>query len=248
MRIIKFLFFSLIFIPLAACNNASLVDQFFNNQSAGSGAVEVLALQHLGDGSSGEISSEQTKIFSNDLGYEIELTAATLHFHRISLFSDGDDPQCIGGNDQDISIHHTQDLLGEDLLTHHMGTEVVPTVNYCEFEVQVGHDGGEVFHLKGHWSKGGDSGDFELMGMEEIMISHIFKAEENGEVIVHPLHFAQGETVISVLLGIKYDLLLDGVDFRSQSADAQIDAIYRNLPTVIHQHGDSHDDGGHAHP
>lgn len=272
-NIVKLFFIFSIFISLTACGGTNLVDDFFASQSNGSGAIDVMALQHLRDGSAGEITPEGTKVFTNDLGYEIELTHASLHFHRLSLFSDGDDPECIGGNDQDILIHHTLDLLGEDLLTHHLATAVIPTAFFCEFEVQLGHnvaqtlkfhedgDGegdpdqeSEAFHLMGHWSKDGDSGDFELMGMEETVISHVFKAKENDEIIEHPLHFHEGETVVEVLIGTKYDLIFDGVDFMSQSVDEQIDTIYENLQTAVHQHvGDHHgsagstDDGGHTH-
>ncbi len=258
---------------VAACGGTDLVDQFTANQAAESGAVEVQAIHHLHDGSAGELSTEATKTFTNDLGYEITLSAAQIHFHQIRLISSGFDPECLGGQDQEVMLHASFDLMGEDLLTHHLATASVPRAAFCEFELQVGSaahamiklahdDEGETethgessaaFHVSGSWSKDGDMGDFAFVGMEPSELHYTFMAKEDGVVVDHALHFHEGEGLISVLIGTKYDVLFNGIDF--QDHGVALEQIYENLHEAVHQHTSDHHgsapanpEGGHDHP
>jgi len=260
-------FFGTLFLTVSMvhCSGTSLVDQFAASQAETAGAINILALQHDRNGEEVEANPDGSKTFTNDLGYEVILDMGHLHFHSIKLISEGEDPRCFGGMDQTISLHHDRNLLGEDLLTHNLATAVIPMTFYCSFEITLGSDGdhalkfahgdegeesaeiaADAFHVMGTWSKDGDSGSFELTGTDPVMVSHKFKTKENDEVIEHPVHFHEGETVIEVLIGTKYDLAFDGVDFKIQMEDEQIDTIYGNLGTAVHQHtGDHHGSAGH---
>lgn len=252
------MFFSFV----AACGGTNLVDQFMANQAADSGALEVQSIQHLHDGTAGEITAESTKVFTNDLGYEVTLEMAELHFHAIRLLSSGADPECLGGLDQEVMLHSTFDLMGEDLFTHHLGTASIPRAAYCEFDLELGssseamvkfdhademdpgHTEGyegdsPAFYLMGHWSKDDASGNFEYVGNDPVELHKIFQAKEDGVVIDHPLHFHEGEGLLTVLIGTKYDLLFEGVDFVDH--EVSLDQIYENLDKAVHQHtGDHH--------
>jgi hypothetical protein len=253
---------------MSACTAGSLTDQFLADLSQSNGVLELEVTQYMQGDFEAELTPEGSKAFSNDLGYEIELKEAVLHLHELHLVSEGSDPLCQGGFDQILPIHSAQDLLAEDLLTHYMGSALIPMVFFCQFELVLGseahaavklHEGEEpapdtateAFHLSGTWRLGGESGEFSFTGAEAVSISGVFKTEENGEVIEHPLHLHDGETVSSVLFGTQYDALFEGVDFKSQSVDQQIETVYQNIPEAIHQDaGDHHASGGegHEHP
>lgn len=255
-----YLFYLPLSLWIGACAGGSLTDQFMENLSASDGVVEVEATQHLSDGTEGEITPEGTKIFTNDLGYEIELKQGELHFHDFALLSEGDDPLCQGGFDKILSLHTAQDLLEEDLLTQHLGSALLSMAYYCRYEIRLGssdptqvkfHEGegsgtdtaAEAFHLSGTWSLGAESGEFSFTGEDPLAVMGVFMAMENGAVIEHPLHFHEGERVISAVFGTQYDILFDGVDFKSQGAETQLEMIYQNFQDAIHQHL-----GEHQHP
>jgi len=256
------------------CAGTNLADQFFNASSSETGAFQVLALQHLTDGSEGEITPEDTKVITNDLGYTITLHRALVHFHSLYLISEGEDPTCRPGFDQEISLHATHDLMGEDLLTHLLGTALLPKSYWCRFELTLGSEGhheaalkfnhpgeGEVehstggsgeeiedaFELEGSWDDGNSQGNFLFTGHEIVIVQGAFKTKEGEEVLEHPIHFHEGEDVINVLFGAKYDDIFKGVDFKNQSEEEQIHHINENLKTAVHQHtGDHHGSGGDA--
>lgn len=240
---------------LSACGGSNLEEDFFGQNSGNLGVVDVLALQHDHEGMAIALSDTNTKSFTNDLGYEIELTEASLHFHELNLISEGEDLACVGGQDQNISLHSSYDLMGEDLLTSLLGTAQVPYVYYCSWELMLGAAEADhnmaAFHLSGTWSYEGTTENFDLMGMEPVMVSAPFKVEENGEVIVHPLHIHEGEDKLSVLIGTKYDQLFDGIDFgnASQSEADRLDQVYQNIQSgVVHQHtGAHHGSADHDH-
>lgn len=271
--IIAFLMFCSIF---ANCSGTSLVDQALNLNLSDTGVLQVLALQHLDDGSAGEHTAEESKMVVSDLGYEIEITESLINFHAIKLITEGDDPTCVAGFDQEVSLHATHDLLLEDLIAYLLGTQIIPKLNFCHYELEIGeeedghhaikfdHPGGEegshgeeidgAFHFRGHWSKDNDSGDFEFVGVESFTVSGHFKIKENGEIIEHAFHFHEGEDILNLLFGTKYDVVFDGVDFKGQSLEDQLHHIYENLETAIYQHvgdvhgtGDGHQDDGHEH-
>jgi hypothetical protein len=261
------IFFILLFIFFGGCTTGSLADQFLADLSESAGVLEMELTQHLHDGSEAELNLDGSKLFSNDLGYEIELKEGFLHFHQLHLISAGDDPLCAGGMDQAIPLGAVQDLLGEDLLIHHMGSALIPMVFFCQFELHLGSEqgaavkfhegephpgvGSEAFHFSGTWTLGAESGDFNFTGLEPASIHGIFKAEEGEAVVEHPLHLHDGEILRSVLFGTEYDVLFDGVAFKTQGAAEQLETIYQNLPEAIHQDAGDHHAAGeadHAHP
>lgn len=262
----KKIFFLFLTVILAGCTSGSLTDQFLADLAEGNGVLEVEATHHLHDDTASVITPAGSKLFTNDLGYEIELKEAFLSLHELHLISEGQDPLCQGGMDQHLSIDAKQDLLGEDLLIHHLGSSLIPMGFFCEFELVLGseapamvkfHEGedhgdtpNEPFHLSGTWTLGGESGEFNFTGLEPVSIHGVFKTMENGEIIEHPLHFHEGETVISTLFGTAYDVLFAGIDFKSQSAEQQVETIYQNFPEAVHQDaGDHHgEEEGHEHP
>ena len=235
---LSFVFLMLVF---TACTSGSLTDQFFGNLSKNQGVVTLEATHHLEDGSAGEITPEGYKVFSNDLGYQIELSDADLYFQELNLLSTGDDPLCQGGFDQSLPVDEAHSLLDEDMVGTHMGSFAVPMVFFCQFEWVLGDAATEAFHFVGTWSKDGESGTFDLMGHAPIFITGVFQAEENGEVIVHPLHFHEGETEVEVMFSTEYDALFSGMDFKTQDNDGQLDTIYKNFPHAIHQDVSGHD-------
>jgi hypothetical protein len=266
-HLIKSIFLLSLFILTGACTSGPLTDQFLADLSASGGVLEVKAMQHLHDGGEVSMTPEGSKIFTNDLGYEVELKEAFLSLHALHLISQGSDPLCPGGMDQTIPLAAKQDLLGEDLVLHHMGSALIPMVFFCEFELVLGsevhaemkfHEGedhgdapNEPFHLAGTWTMGAESGDFSMTGAKPVSIHGIFKTEEHGEILEHPLHFHDGETEASVVFGTNYDEIFNGVDFKMQSPEEQLEAVYHNLPEAIHQDvGDHHGSGEeeHEHP
>jgi len=263
------------FLFIIGCSGSSLVGQVLNLNESETGALQVMAIQHLHDGSPSDHNAEGNKVVTSDLGYEIEITEALINFHALKVISGGDDPSCVEGHDQEISLHATHDLLLEDLIGYVLGTQIIPKLNYCHFELQIGeeddghhsvkfdHSGDEepageeiqdIFHLRGHWHKDSDEGEFEFVGEEPFTVSGHFKIEEDGEIIEHAFHFHDGEDVLNLLFGTNYDVVFDGVDFKTQSLEDQLHQIHENLETAIHQHAgevhgtdDGHQDDGHEH-
>jgi hypothetical protein len=255
-RLIKKIFSLFITLILAGCTSGSLTEQFLADLSADRGILEVEVTQHLQDGTGGEITPAGSKIFTNDLGYVIELKEAIFSLHELNLISDGNDPLCQGGRDQNIPIDAIQDLLGEDLIPQHLNSALIPMGFFCQFELILGsepstlvkfHEGevqgdapNEPLHLSGTWTLGGESGEFDLIGVEPISIQDVFKTEEAGELLEHPLHFHEGETVLSVLFETEYDVLLNGVEFKTQPVELQLETVYQNIPDAIHQDPNHH--------
>lgn len=265
--IISFLLF------MANCSGTNLSDQFFNSSGSETGALQVMAINHLKGGVAGELTPEDSKVVVNDQGYTIEITKALIHFHQLRLISEGDDPTCLAGFDQEIDLHSTYNLLGEDLFTHLLNTVIIPKHFFCQFELILGTEGGhdhtvkfahgdgdgdhdhgtdgsqggeeitETFHLQGAWEKDGEMGEFNLIGEGPLMVAGKFKTKENDEVIEHPIHFHDGEDVINIIFGTKYDEVFDGVDFKSQTEDEQIEKIFEQLGTAVHQHTGAHHEG-----
>jgi hypothetical protein len=243
-------------LTLCACTGGSLVDQALNTSGSEVGAVQVMALQHRHDGASGDLTDTGTKLLTNDLGYEIEMVEALINFHALRLISEGEDPTCLPGFDQEVSLHKAHDLLLEDLLTYVLGTAIIPKMNFCRFEILIGGEDehgadtelASAFLLSGHWSLGGNSGDFDFSGEEAIAVSGVFQAEEDGTVIEHPIHFHEGEDVVEALFGIAYDEIFTGVDFQNQSPEEQLETVHHNLEHAVHQHTGEHHGGGEEAP
>ncbi|HEX5033779.1 MAG TPA: hypothetical protein VFW62_04810, partial [bacterium] len=180
------------------------------------------------------------------------------NWKSLKLISAGDDPECVGGIDQDIEIESAEDLLGEDLIASILTEKEVPQVAYCSWQITVapgpegaalknhgGEDHGsgaanppiaETFHLAGTWSKDAASGEFHLHSTEPLVLQGNFQTAHDGEVIDHPLHFHEGEVEKQVTFGISYDILLKGIDFSAQTEDQLVTQVVTNLGLAIHQH------------
>ncbi|MCC6271978.1 MAG: hypothetical protein IT572_00800 [Deltaproteobacteria bacterium] len=245
----------------AGCSGNNLV-------ATDTGELQFSVVHHLNDGSELAADAEGNKTFVNDLGYTVKLTEAKVNWKSIKLISDGDDPECLAGNDQDLEINSSQDFLGEDLISHLLGDHEVPMVAYCAYELTLApgaeaaaiknhegedHGGGnssfpESFHLAGTWTKDAANGDFHIDTTDPVVIGGAFHTMQDGEMVEHPLHFHDGETSLSLLFGTKYDVLLNGVDFQAQDEDAQREQVLANLPNAVHQHlGATHDAGADSH-
>ncbi|MFO1464184.1 MAG: hypothetical protein U1F66_10450 [bacterium] len=261
MNTLKLLSYSLAAAVLfAACSGNSLIDTTNPSGSAGLGELDIAMVHHLEDGSGLSIDPDGGKTLTNDLGYTVDFEAAKLNWHSLKLISSGDDPDCEGGLDQELDIDASEDLLGEDLLTHVLASHEIPLAAYCSYELTLapgsasgaalknhaGEDHGaastfpESFHLAGTWTKGVDSGNFHIDTTDSVTVSGLFHARENGELVAHPLHFHEGETAAEAHFETKYDLLVRGVDFKNQSEDQQRERVLANLQDAIGQHLDEH--------
>jgi hypothetical protein len=229
-----FLFLSL---PLAflRCSGASLIGA----NSSGNlevGTVEVLSLHELGDDQTLAANPDGHKELTNDLGYDLLLEEAQINWRSLRLISEGDDPECEPGQDQDIALDRVEDLLGEDLVEMILAQTSVPLVSYCRVEIVLAPTS-----ASGSWAKGAASGDFELGGTEEVTVAGVFQAGEDGVVIDHPLHFHGEEMEAQVVFAVHYGELFAGMDFSVESPESLQAKLLDNLAHSVHQHQGTHD-------
>ncbi len=260
---------------VSACGGEALVTN--SSETVDTGFTANIQVVHHpipnADGTFPDFGDETGKTFTNDLGFEVTLTMATLSFHQITLISEGDDPDCVAGGDQQIELNKTETLMGEDLLTSALANTSVEDRAYCQWsllleptnhehselvlantsdgehdhEMTTGegniteHNNDQSLHLMGAWSKDGQSGNFMLATAESIAAAANFKAKVDGEVSDHALHFHEGETEITVLIGTKYNQLLNGIDFENDSDVQMLDQVITNIESgAVHQHLGEH--------
>jgi hypothetical protein len=243
-------------VLITGCGNGSLLAPNAS-ESAAPGIVSFTVAHHS------EEASE------NDQGFTITLTVAKLGWKEMVLISGGEDPECLEGRDQRIVLNKNEDLLQEDGLPSELSDATVPMIAYCRYRIVFGpsvapaalivdggkaHDtgGGEPqgtavsdgaedsFRLSGTWTKDGDSGVFDIHSTLGVAVEGAFRAEEDGIVIDHPLHFHEEESVVGVAFGSHYGALLDGIDFRNDSEETQTSKAAANLATAVRQDGVSH--------
>ncbi len=251
MRIILFF---VIFILTTACTGQNL----FPNPDDGTifGTVNVSAVHHDENGEALEPTAEISKLFSTNQGFDVELTELIVHWEKVRLISEGEDPECVPGLDQEIALAEAEDFLAPDLDAVFLGSVAAGDSHWCKIAVTMGpaqvhavkfHLGeGELpeglsFHASGHWTQGAETGDFAIEGAHSVTIEMISQAMENGEVIDHPLHFHPGETEIDLTFGTEYTRLLDGIDLKNDTAEIQADKFSQNLRERVHQYlGEEH--------
>ncbi|HEX5036896.1 MAG TPA: hypothetical protein VFX30_07030 [bacterium] len=252
----------------AGCGNGSLLASN-PSVSADPGTVSAAATHHLSDDSELEADVDGFKTLVTDQGFTITIEEARLGWKELVLISGGEDPECVEGHDQTIALNKGEDLLAEDIVASELIDATVPMIAYCGYQIVFGpstaasalivdrsksHEaGGEAegtavsegadgsLHLSGTWSKGGDSGAFDIRSTSGAVVEGTFQSEEDGEVIDHPLHFHEGETSVGVAFGTNYDVLFSGIDFQHDSEDAQAGKAVSNLVTAVHQDSVSHD-------
>ena len=257
-RIVQTLFLGAGAIALAHCSGSPLVEGIDPNLSGPIGTLSIATTQHLSDESGLAADVGGSKTLTNDLGFNVVLEEAAVNWKSVKLISSGSDPECEGGNDQDLSLESAQDLLGEDLIASVLTEQEVPQVAYCSWQITIapgvqaaalknhgGEDHGsgvvnppidETFHLAGTWSKDAASGEFHIHSTEPLVLQGNFQSSHDGELVEHPLHFHEGEVEKQVTFGITYDLLLNGLDFAAQGEEQLVTQARVNLGLAIHQH------------
>jgi hypothetical protein len=257
-RIVQTLFLGAGVIALAHCSGNQLVDDSDPNLSGPIGAISIATIHHLEDHSALAADPAGTKTLTNDQGFSLVLEEAAVNWKSVKLISSGEDPECLGGNDQELEIESAENLLGEDLVSSILTEKDVPQVGYCSWQITVapgpeaahlknhgGEDHGsgtanppidETFHLAGTWSKDAASGEFHIHSTEPLVLQGNFQAAHDGEVIDHPLHFHEGEVEKQITFGISYDVLLKGLDFSAQTEEQLVEQVTTNLGLAVHQH------------
>jgi hypothetical protein len=249
----------LIVTTLFGCNQSSLLSPG-GSESAEEGSLRVefshgventASLHDLGD----------AKEITNNVGFVLRLQHAALGIKSLNLISSGDDPECIGGHDTLLNVNGSDDLLGLDETQVSLGSFAIPVTAYCSYELTLGassvasalkfhtdHDGEDLtgvsstpahatLHLEGSWTAadGVLTEDFEIEILEDIVLSAKFRADEDGGLIDHPLHFHGEETSRDVSFRIDYDLLFRDIDFAAQTPEAIRAKIVENLRQAIFQ-------------
>ncbi len=263
----KLILLSCLGLVFPACGGSNLSEDFLNTSGSETGALQVMAVQHLQNGDALELSDEGSKWIENDLGYAIELHQALIHFHQLKLVSNGEDPSCVAGLDSTVDLHATHDLLGEDLVAKLLTTQIIPKRAYCQYELTLGTEEGhehaskfhgdenhdavddtpsaeieDIFLIEGYWEKDGETEPFTFSASGALVLKGSFRTQENGSVIDHPLHFHDGD-LAELVWGIKYDSLFDGVEFKTQSPEEQQEQqerVLENLSHAVHQHTGEH--------
>lgn len=247
---------------LSACSGEPLINA---SQSAFPFEASVNVIHHPQenpDGSFPDLTVLYGKTLTTNLGFEITLHEATVSWQHLDLISGGVDPDCESGHDRHFDLDATEDLIGEDLLLSHIDHFGVEDRAYCQWEITLGPGGAahvadagtgdglngnltdfhtdETFFLDGEWVMGLSNGTFTISSHDEVVISDVFKALVDGSEEEHPIHFHDGETELTLIFGIKYDLLFENVDFELDSP-AEIEAqILNNLANEVHQHLGEH--------
>ncbi len=236
-------------IIFSACSGQPLFDTDATESAEGTKQLTMSVTQHGtpdADGVYPDLAlADGTKVFQNDLGVTITLEEASLSWGHIELISAGDDADC--GQNEDLTLHveSTQDLMDDDLAEQTLFDDLVADAIYCQYQIEweaatsasaeLSHTTDtdtHTVHLSGHWTDGSDSGDFSVSIDDGVTVSNIFYALEDGEIVAHPLHFH--EDSLSYVLGVRYDQLLDGLDFSESEAEQQAQVI-ENLEAAVRQ-------------
>ena len=241
MKTIHIIILSLITLSLSACGNDSLLgDAAGDSNPSLQGTLHLAITHHLSDETALPLTNNQ-KIGSNNLGFQLALEEAKISFKTLKLLSAGDDPDCEAGHDQVLNLDVTENLMAEDLKKSTLGDFLIPKIAYCRFEITLGGGAsGSTFHLVMTWSKDGASGTLDLQSTEEVLISGVFMAEEDGAFIEHPLHFHANDSETEKVFGIEYDTLFQDVDFSTMTSPEMTSKILSNMSEALHQDIPSH--------
>lgn len=266
MRLMKLMIIGSLF-GLSACHGEPLLGL---NPAVSQGLkhLHVSVLHHPAPGNEANLvgaTPEEGRIFETDLGFAVTLTTADISFQEVHLLSDGDDPECEPGFDQEVHTEATLNLLSEDLIAELIDLVDIPDVAYCVWEAFLGpveasghalsaHATDEpsvtdrlpTISLQGEWSLVGASGVFDIESYETIVVTDVFKKKKGDVVEDHPFHFHEGEEEGDVIFGVSYDLLLDDIDFENDTPEEMAAAALVNLGVAVHQHtGEVHGFHGH---
>jgi len=238
----------LIAVIFSACSGQPLFSEDAES-TAGTNQLVITVTQHGTPDDAGVypdlVTADNTKVFQNDLGITITLEEASLSWGHIELISAGDDADCGQNDDLTLHVESTQDLMDDDLAEQTLFDDLVVEAIYCQYQIaleaasdanaELNHTadmGTHTVHLSGHWTDGSDSGDFSVSIDDGVTVSNIFYALEDDEIIAHPLHFH--EDSLSYVFGVRYDQLLDGLDFSESEAEQQAQVI-ENLEAAVRQ-------------
>jgi len=259
--ILKSLFVLALAVATIHCSGESLIDADTdpNADTSALGTLNLGALHSLEDGTALAAGLDGHKELSTDLGFDLHLSEAQINWSRLKLISSGADPECEGGADQDVALDQVEDILGEDLVATSLGEIEIPLTAYCSFEVTIAptpvsalklHEGedpgtgkvgiGVSFHVEGEWSKDAASGTFHFESTEPVTVSGEFLAEEDGQLIPHPLHFHGSETEIELNFGNHYDAWFAGIDFGADDEATQLSKFVENLKSGLHRESSHH--------
>lgn len=244
----------------AGCGNGSLLAPSPSG-SDDTGTIALSAIHHLHDGTALAAESDGSKVVTNDLGFQVTLTHASVGYKSLALISSGDDPECTGGNDATLALNGSDDLLGEDLVEATLGEHTIPLAAFCSYTLTLGpseeaaalkfhagedhegetgvvHGAHAALHLEGTWSKdGGAETPLEIEIDDSVVLTGLFGSTTDGVFSEHPLHFHEGENETSLAFGVKYDLLFDGINFTVDTIDTQYAKTAANLEHAAHIHG-----------
>lgn len=241
--------FVLTVVIFSACSGQPLFSEEASQSATGTKALLLAVTQH---GTPDEVGvypdlalADGTKVFQNDFGITITLEEASLAWGHIELISAGDDEECGLNDDLTLHVEATQDLMADDLAEQTLFDDLVADAIYCQYQIELeaasdasaelnhtADTSTHVVHLSGHWSDGSASGDFSVAIDDTVTLSNIFYASEDSEVIAHPLHFH--EDSLSYVFGVRYDQLLDGIDFSEAEAEQQ-EQVLENLGLAVQQ-------------
>lgn len=233
------------FLLTTACSGNSLVSEVEVDASVSDVADHSLSVAavHSGtpdvDGNYPDyLADDGTKIFQNDLGYIITLEKAGISWEHFHLISEGDDEDCEAGNDAEIELMYVENLFSNDLEAATLVTDLIADAAYCQYEIHFSPENeesagiddfsemaGNTIYVSGSWSHDGESGTFEIAVDDEIEVTGVFMASEEGELIEHPLHFHDGEDSTSVTFGNYYDRFFDGIDFSESNEELGFELI-----------------------
>lgn len=178
---------------------------------------------------------EGSNPFENDLGVEVTLTEATIHWASFELVSGGDDEECLDDLNESFTLDVEESMLDEDFTATNLAErDDIPNLAYCQFVVTIGS-----VTAAGTWSDGISTGTFDIEVTDEISVSAGFQTEEDGEVIEHPLHFEEGEDSETVTLSNEYNQWFDGMSF-SETAEELATMLKDNIEDTLHQHTQDH--------
>jgi hypothetical protein len=95
-------------------------------------------------------------------------------------------------------------------------------------------------YLRGIYSHEGQEVAFEISSDDAVVIRGTFQVMEGDETVDHALHRHEGEDGISILFGIKYDLLFRGINFELDSEEDRESKVLDNLNHAVHQYLGQH--------
>lgn len=229
----KIIFFCFL---LASCSGKNLLTQSANNEATVFSKQLIVKLSHHGtideNGNFPDyLQPDGAKEFVNNLGITIHLTEASLNLAHLHLGA-GDDPaKCVGTTETSIDLDFNEDVIKNDNVATQLAIQNIMDQEYCQYTFHVDPSQESPDYsalLKGTWTHGAQSGDFEISMDDGFEISGDFTTSSGS----HPLHYHAGQTSKTLLFEINYDKWFDDIDFTEDSTTLQ-SAVTDNIQTNL---------------